>query len=110
MKSKTIYMCFAVLLIFTYPGCKSAAIVSGNELMELTKHWQEPKVAVWYYMGTKENFYYFAFNDLGFYNNKYYKVNIDDLHIADPYPFTTNRKKWRVMHWGPHAHGYGKEE
>lgn len=109
MKSKTIYILFAVLLIFTYPGCKSAAIVSGNELMELTKHRQEPKVAAWYYMGTKDNFHFFAFYDLGFYGAKYFKTASDDLDITERFPYTSDRTKWRVMPWGPDEHKRGSE-
>lgn len=99
----------AALLIITSAGCKYAETVSKTEFMELTRHWQEPKVASWYYMGTKNDFHYFAYRDIGFYGMKYYKTRSGDLYIDDPFPFTPDEKKWKLMPWGPHAHRHEGE-
>jgi hypothetical protein len=73
MKLKYKLIAFPIFIIFTFLSCNTNK-VSKNELMDLTNHWKEPKVASWYYMGADDNYNYFVFQDLGFFNVKYYKV------------------------------------
>ena len=69
--------------------------------METTKHLKEPKVAIWYYMGSDNDFHYFRFIDLGVKQD--YRVRRNELEIPDSYPLGKNQAEWRVMRWGPHA-------
>ena len=69
--------------------------------MILTLDWKEPKVAIWYYLGSKDNFDYFLFRDLG--AEKMYKVNSNDMKIENTFPLSKDNEQWRVMPWGPHA-------
>ncbi len=69
--------------------------------MEISKHWKEPKVAIWYYMGTDNEFHYFRFIDLGVKQD--YRVRRDELEIDKIYPLSKKQNEWRVMPWGPQA-------
>lgn len=82
-------------------GCNDAKLVTSNELMKKTKVWKEPKVAIWYYVGSDEKFNYFYFTDLGV--NETYKVLKDQMNIGYNFPLTKNQKEWKVMPWGPIA-------
>ncbi len=67
--------------------------------MEITKHWREPKVAIWYYTGSDAEYHYFRFIDLG--ETKDYRVKREEMEIDATYPVSKNQKNWRVMPWGP---------
>ena len=54
-----------VLVAISVVSCIPVQTVSKSTLLERTKTWHEPKVAMWYYMGTMDGFHYFEFNDLG---------------------------------------------
>ena len=69
--------------------------------MAITKVWNEPKVAIWYYKGSDDNYHYFKYADLGI--NKEYRVVISELELNESYPVRENYKEWWVMPWGPHA-------
>jgi hypothetical protein len=80
-------------------GCNQPLTVSKPELMELSKHWKEPKVAIWYYTGSDEGYHYFKFIDLN--DTKDYRVKREEMKIDSPFPVSKNQKDWRVMPWGP---------
>jgi len=58
-------------------------------------------VALWNYIGTKDDFHYFDFHDLSVHER--YRVPVPDFYIPGPFPYTNNYKQWRVMPWGPSA-------
>jgi hypothetical protein len=88
-----------VFVACLFAGCTNAETVSGPQLIELTKHWKEPKVATWYYVGSNSEYHYFRFYDVG--GKRTYRVNKEELPMESIYPITKNRKEWRVMPWGP---------
>lgn len=75
--------------------------------MELTKSWKEPKVAIWYYVGTKEEFHHFLFRDLD--GDKLYRIKVNELEMKPTFPVTKDQKKWQVMPWGPPTHRQNKQ-
>ncbi len=90
---------FAVLTSLMLLGCNQPLTVSKAELMDMTQHWKEPKVAIWYYTGTDSEYHYFRFIDID--GTKDYRVRREELQIDQPYPLGKNQKDWRVMPWGP---------
>jgi hypothetical protein len=90
-----------ILLAVSLITCSQPSTVSKAELIKFTKHWKEPKVAIWYYMGTDNDFHYFRFIDLGVKQD--YKVRRDELEIDKIYPLSKEQNEWRVMPWGPQA-------
>ena len=91
-----------VVLSFMLFGCRQPQTVSKAYLMETTKHWKEPKVAIWYYTGSDGDYHYFRFIDLG--ETKDYRVKRDEMQIDSPKPLMKDQKDWRVMPWGPMSH------
>ena|SRR3989344_2316491 len=92
----------AIFLVLSLAaGCSEPETVTGVQLTELTKHWKEPKVAIWYYLGSDSEYHYFQFHDLGVTNN--YRVKRNELSVESSFPLTKERKHWRVMPWGPQA-------
>jgi len=96
--NKKVLVIFLALLL---AGCNEPQLVTKNELMELTQKWNEPKVAIWYYTGSDDEYHYFRFVDLG--ETKDFKVRRDELEIKDTYALGTKRQGWRVMPWGTQA-------
>ena len=94
-----------VLVATSVVSCMPVHTVSQSTLLERTKNWHEPKVAVWYYMGTKDGFQYFEFNDLGIHER--YRVPASDCYIHESFPYTSDSKQWRVMPWGITARHHG---
>lgn len=90
-----------IFLAVSIMSCSQPSTVSKAELIEITKHWKEPKVAIWYYMGTDNKFHYFRFIDLGVKQD--YRVRRDELEIDETYPLTKKQNEWRVMPWGTQA-------
>ena len=88
-----------LLISFMLLGCYEPLTVSTPDLMEITKHWKEPKVAIWYYTGSDAEYHYFRFIDLG--ETKDYRVKRGEMEIDATYPLSKNQKTWRVMPWGP---------
>jgi hypothetical protein len=86
----------------------SATTISCQQLAERSSKWQEPKVALWAYQGTTKGYHYFDFYDLPGHHEKY-AVSEKEMHIVAPFPFTTNRNKWRVLPWGPARYEADKE-
>lgn len=92
-------MILAILSFMLLLGCNQPLTVSKADLMEISKHWKEPKVAIWYYTGSDTEYHYFRFIDLG--DTKNYRVKRDEMQIDSPKLLTKNQKDWRVMPWGP---------
>ena len=98
MTSISILTIFLAVSLFS---CSQPSTVSKAELMEITKHWKEPKVAIWYYMGTDNKFHYFRFIDLRVKQD--YRVRRNELEIDGTYSLSQKQTEWRVMPWGPQA-------
>ena len=92
---------YLVLLAVFLAACSQSEQVTKEQLEGISKTWKEPKVAIWYYQGTDEQYHYFKYIDLGI--NKNYKVVKDEMDVTDPFPYKKDQKEWRVMPWGPHA-------
>lgn len=90
-------------LIFFVVRADSATTISCQQLAERSSKWQEPKVAYWIYQGTAKGYHYFEFYDLPSHYEKY-KVLEKEMHIVAPFPYTTDRNKWRSLPWGPARH------
>lgn len=88
----------ALLLTF---NCFGYELVSKKEILEKSKIWKEPKIAIWYYQGSDDNYHYFKYIDIGI--SEEYKVSKEDLDIENEQIKTSKRNNWRVMPWGPHA-------
>lgn len=76
-------------------------LVSKAELLELTESWKEPKVAIWHYWGSDDEYDFFLFQDID--GKKAYRVKKEEGMIEDEFEVTSNTKTWRVMPWGPQA-------
>ena len=104
-------MILSVGLVMVCAGCKDVPIMTGGELERLKAQWKEPKVSIWYYVGSKDGYHYFTHVDLG--ETKTYRIS-DDEQVAprmqDTFPLTSDEKAWRVMYWGVHAHMKIKEK
>jgi hypothetical protein len=83
-------------------------IVTGGELERLKAQWKEPKVSIWYYVGSKDNFHYFRHIDVD--GTRTYRVSEAEQNVEKPFPLTSDEKLWRVMYWGVHAHMKIKEK
>ena len=86
---------FVILFI----GCNQPLTVSKVDLMEITKHWKEPKVAIWYFTGSDDEYHYFRFIDVD--GTKDFRVKRQEMQIDATYPIRKNQENWRVMPWGP---------
>lgn len=80
-------------------GCKEPTSVSRDELMKRTRHWKEPKLALWYYTGSDDDYHYFRFVDLG--EMKDYRVKREEMDVDPPRPLSKNENEWLIMPWGP---------
>ncbi len=91
---------FLILLICS--GCVSSPVlISGEVLMQKTKKWNEPKVAIWHYMGSDSQYDYFNYTDLG--DSGFYKVRIGEVDINKSKPFSDSSSNWVFMPWGPYS-------
>lgn len=91
--------CTLILPLLLLLGCASPQTVSRAELDDLKRHWQEPKVSAWYYMGSRDGFHYFHHDDLGG-GPKDFRISEAELAWADPFAFTRRRDHWRSLDWG----------
>ncbi len=82
-------------------GCNETPIVTKPQLERLKSQVKEPKVSVWYYVGTKDGFHYFTHWDLN--GRKTYRISETEQNMENPIPLTSNEKAWRVMYWGVQA-------
>ena len=90
-----------VAATFCVSGCERAADIAKDDLIERANHWKEPKVAIWYYTGSKREHDYFRFYDLGV--SQLYRVPSGVITLPATFPYTGDRTKWIVMPWGPAA-------
>ena len=90
----SIIFCLCVLLV----GCLTPQTVSNAELEKAKAEWQEPKVSVWYYIGSKYGYHYYLHRDLP--GDQLYRVSEKDLNQINQFTFTRNKAKWKVMPWG----------
>jgi|SRR4030095_12668356 hypothetical protein len=86
---------------FCVSGCDRAVDITKDDLLERANHWKEPKVAIWYYIGSKQGHDYFRFYDLGV--SQLYRVASGVITLPETFPYTEDRTKWIVMPWGPAA-------
>jgi hypothetical protein len=94
-------LCVVLAVALCVSGCERATDTSKDELLERTHHWKEPKVAIWYYIGSKQSHDYFRYEDLGV--SQVYRVTSGDIPLPQTFPYTSARAKWLVMPWGPAA-------
>lgn len=87
----------AAIIVFCV-GCTTAPIVTSGELDYLKTKWQEPKVSIWYYVGSKDSYHYFTHKDLG--GTKTYRISEAEQKMADPFFLTSDETSWRIMFWG----------
>ena len=99
----------AILLLGLFvSGCNDVQTVSKAELERAKAEWQEPKLSMWYYMGSKGRYHYFAHVDLP--RTKIYRIRkIEMFRITkETFPLTRNQKDWQQMPWGIHGPERGK--
>ena|SRR6266849_792962 len=80
-------------------GCATPQTVNRAELERFKAHRQEPKVSMWYYVGSKDGFHYFRHYDLGS-EKKYFRISDAELSWEATFPLTRHRKDWRPLKWG----------
>ena len=88
-----------ILLLFLL-GCASTQAVSRAELERLKSYRHEPKVSLWYYVGSKDGFHYFHHDDLGN-DQKDFRISESELSWQNTFSYTQHRKSWRPLDWGP---------
>jgi hypothetical protein len=86
-------------LLLTLIGCVSPKAITKDELVKSTRHWKEPKVAIWHYVGSKNGFDYFDYRDLGV--HQVYCVESGQITLPRTFPMTRDERSWIVMPWGP---------
>jgi hypothetical protein len=92
----------AATLLFLVIGTSAAfgaEQITQDALMEKTRHWKEPKVAIWYYIGSEDGRDFFLHYDLGV--SEAYSVATGQIPLPKMFPHTKKRKDWIVMKWGP---------
>ncbi|MGA2223902.1 MAG: hypothetical protein ABSH41_05610 [Syntrophobacteraceae bacterium] len=95
---------FAVVVwLALLSGCTKEDVktVSCHELEQISTRWKEPKVALWSYQGTQNGYHYFDFMDLPGLKQTRYRVSETEIQIAESFPLTLDKKRWRVLPWGP---------
>jgi len=91
-----------MVIVVLSTGCKDAPIVTSGELESLKTQWKEPKVSIWYYVGTKDSYHYFRHIDVD--GTKTYRISNTEQKMEDPFPLTSDETSWRIMYWGFHAY------
>jgi hypothetical protein len=98
---RTVSLIFCVLVAIAVTGCDRAERISKDALIEKTHHWKEPKVAIWYYTGSRNGRDYFRHYDLG--ASELYSVESGQISLPQALPVTKDEQKWIIMKWGPIA-------
>src|SRR5262245_47293238 len=80
-------------------GCANSQTVNRAQLERLQTQRHEPKVSVWYYVGSKDGYHYFHHDDLG-HDEKDFRISEAELHWQDTFPLTRRRSHWRALDWG----------
>jgi hypothetical protein len=99
MTPRIVMMC--IFLMIGISAARGAEQITGDALMEKTTHWKEPKVAIWYYIGSQEGRDFFQHYDLGI--SEVYSVATGEIPLPKTFPRTKKQKDWIVMKWGPLA-------
>ena len=86
-------------LLLVLSGCDRPQEIQKDALIEKTKHWKEPKVAIWFYAGSKDGRDYFLYRDLGI--EEKFSVASGEIDLTRTFPPTEDQKAWIVMPWGP---------
>jgi hypothetical protein len=89
----------ALIFLLLLSGCTGPQTVSRAELERLKTQRHEPKVSMWYYVGSKASFHYFHHDDLGS-DQKDFRVSESELSWPDTFPLTRHRSSWRRLDWG----------
>jgi hypothetical protein len=84
-------------------GCAHPQTVTRTELDQLKTHRREPKVSMWYYVGSKNGYHYFHHDDLGD-EKKDFRISNDELSWTNTFPLTRNRDQWKALEWGISKH------
>jgi len=103
MKKTATLLGIALLLL----ACGSAITIPGSRLIEQTRQWKEPKVAIWHYTGSSDRYDYFHFHDLNI--DQAYRVPTGELTLTQRFPLTQDRSRWVVMPWGPLSRSQGTQ-
>jgi len=82
-------------------GCAYPQTVTRADLETLKSRWHEPKVSMWYYVGSRDGFHYFHHDDLGE-EEKDFRISQAELSWQVTFPLTRNREKWQPLNWGVH--------
>jgi len=93
------YILVVLFSLFLF-SCEAPKIIHYSELIEISKTWKEPKVAIWYYQGSDKIYHYFQHRDLGVEDQ--YIVIKSEFNIQEQV-LSYNPNVWRVMPWGPLA-------
>jgi hypothetical protein len=84
-------------------GCARPQTINRAELEQLKAHWHEPKVSMWYYVGSKDGYDYFHHDDLGS-EKKDFRISDTELSWTNTFPLTGDRKSWKALNWGVYEH------
>lgn len=98
----------ALILTLSLVGCKKYQTVTNAQLGVAKAEWSEPKVSIWYYVGSKDGYHHYLHHDLP--GDHLYRISETELNQAEQFPVTRNRKKWEVMPWGVHAIKQGTQQ
>jgi hypothetical protein len=99
--SAAVLVGLSVLLV---QGCTHPQMISLTELESLKCRWHEPKVSMWYYVGTRDGFHHFHHHDLGR-DEQDFRISQAELSWQPTFPVTRDREKWRRLDWGVHELG-----
>ena len=88
-------------LILILAGCVNPQTVTKTQLDKEKSEWNEPKVSIWYYIGSKDGFHYYLHRDLP--EDQIYRISESELRQENQFPITRSQRKWEVMPWGVHA-------
>jgi len=98
---KNIIISIVSIFILTLVGCDKYQTVTKAQLEKAKSEWQEPKVSIWYYVGSQDGYHHYLHRDLP--EDQLYRVSESEFNQTDQFPITRNDKKWKVMPWGVHA-------
>ena len=90
-----------ILFVIGISAAVGAEPITRDALMEKTRHWKEPKVAIWYYIGSQNGRDFFQHYDLGI--SEVYSVTTGEISLPKTLPLSKKQKDWIVMKWGPLA-------
>jgi len=98
---KNLILLLALAITTMFIGCEDIRTVKKVELEKAKSEWKEPKVSIWYYVGTKDGYHHFLHQDLN--EQIVYRISEQQFPLKDTFQKTNDRNKWRVMPWGVHS-------